>query len=92
MASVQGPLMVTEALKPYSKGGPRVWFVSNIDGIHIAKTLAELKPDTTLFIIASKVCLIQALPVTCSACKEFSQKRCLSTGISRSGTSSVDYF
>lgn len=47
--------MVTEALKPYSKGGPRVWFVSNIDGTHIAKTLAELNPETTLFIVASKV-------------------------------------
>lgn len=47
--------MVTEALKPYSKGGPRVWFVSNIDGTHIAKTLAELNPETALFIIASKV-------------------------------------
>uniref|UniRef100_A0A3P8VWP4 Glucose-6-phosphate isomerase n=1 Tax=Cynoglossus semilaevis TaxID=244447 RepID=A0A3P8VWP4_CYNSE len=49
-----GPLMVTEALKPYSKGGPRVWFVSNIDGTHIAKTLAELNAETALFIIASK--------------------------------------
>ncbi|XP_070762706.1 glucose-6-phosphate isomerase b isoform X3 [Enoplosus armatus] len=49
-----GPLMVTEALKPYSKGGPRVWFVSNIDGTHIAKTLAQLDAETTLFIIASK--------------------------------------
>lgn len=48
--------MVTEALKPYSKGGPRVWFVSNIDGTHMAKTLAELNPETVLFIIASKVC------------------------------------
>ena len=47
--------MVTEALKPYSKGGPRVWFVSNIDGTHIAKTLASLSPETSLFIIASKV-------------------------------------
>lgn len=47
--------MVTEALKPYSKGGPRVWFVSNIDGTHVAKTLAELSAETTLFIIASKV-------------------------------------
>lgn len=53
----QGPLMVTEALKPYSKGGPRVWFVSNIDGTHIAKTLAQLNAETTLFIIASKVYL-----------------------------------
>ncbi|EDM07646.1 glucose phosphate isomerase [Rattus norvegicus] len=49
-----GPLMVTEALKPYSKGGPRVWFVSNIDGTHIAKTLANLNPESSLFIIASK--------------------------------------
>jgi len=47
--------MVTEALKPYSKGGPRVWFVSNIDGTHIAKTLAQLNAETTLFIVASKV-------------------------------------
>ncbi|KAJ0047300.1 hypothetical protein NL108_004556, partial [Boleophthalmus pectinirostris] len=49
-----GPLMVTEALKPYAKDGPRVWFVSNIDGTHIAKTLAQLNAETTLFIIASK--------------------------------------
>lgn len=47
--------MVTEALKPYSKDGPRVWFVSNIDGTHIAKTLAQLNAETTLFIVASKV-------------------------------------
>ncbi|MBN3316620.1 G6PI isomerase, partial [Atractosteus spatula] len=53
-----GPLMVTEALKPYSKGGPRAWFVSNIDGTHMAKTLAELNPETTLFIIASKETLL----------------------------------
>ncbi|KAM6925925.1 glucose-6-phosphate isomerase a [Lycodopsis pacificus] len=49
-----GPLMVTEALKPYSAGGPNVWFVSNIDGTHMAKTLAQLNAETTLFIIASK--------------------------------------
>lgn len=47
--------MVTEALKPYSAEGPRVWFVSNIDGTHIAKTLATLNPESSLFIIASKV-------------------------------------
>ncbi|XP_062246182.1 glucose-6-phosphate isomerase a [Platichthys flesus] len=49
-----GPLMVTEALKPYSSGGPNVWFVSNIDGTHLTKTLAQLDAETTLFIIASK--------------------------------------
>ncbi len=51
----QGPYMVTEALKPYSKGGPNVHFVSNIDGTHLAKTVAGLTPATTMFIVASKV-------------------------------------
>lgn len=54
--------MVTEALKPYSKGGPNVWFVSNIDGTHMAKTLAQLNAETTLFIIASKVRLWTNIP------------------------------
>lgn len=54
--------MVTEALKPYSKGGPNVWFVSNIDGTHMAKTLAQLNAETTLFIIASKVSLNTSNP------------------------------
>lgn len=48
-----GPLMATEALKPYGNG-PRVHFVSNIDGTHIAETLKKLDPETALFIIASK--------------------------------------
>ena len=47
--------MVTEALKPYGKKGLYVHFVSNIDGTHLAKTLATLNPETTLFIVASKV-------------------------------------
>ncbi|XP_068721298.1 glucose-6-phosphate isomerase-like [Montipora capricornis] len=49
-----GPLMVTEALKPYGKEGLHVHFVSNIDGTHLAKTVATLNPETTLFIVASK--------------------------------------
>jgi len=47
--------MVTEALQPYQVG-PNAHFVSNIDGTHMAKTLKNLDPETTLFIIASKVC------------------------------------
>ena len=49
-----GPVMVTEALKPFWKEGLRVFFVSNIDGTHIAETLKKLNPETTLFLIASK--------------------------------------
>lgn len=47
--------MVTEALKPYGKKNLHAHFVSNIDGTHLAKTLAALNPETTLFIVASKV-------------------------------------
>ena len=46
--------MVTEALKPYCNG-PKAHFVSNIDGTHMAETLAKCKPQSTLFIVASKV-------------------------------------
>ncbi|QQS69479.1 glucose-6-phosphate isomerase [Candidatus Saccharibacteria bacterium] len=49
-----GPVMVTEALKFYSKRDLQVHFVSNIDGTHIAETLGRLNPEETLFIIASK--------------------------------------
>lgn len=49
-----GPLMVTEALKPYRYENINVHFVSNIDGTHITETLKGLSPETTLFIIASK--------------------------------------
>ena len=47
--------MVTEALQPYRQQDLNVHFVSNIDGTHLAKTLAKVNPETTLFIIASKV-------------------------------------
>ncbi|XP_038224848.1 glucose-6-phosphate isomerase [Dermochelys coriacea] len=66
-----GPVMVTEALKPYSKGGPRVWFVSNIDGTHIAKTVAELNPETTLFIIASKTFTTQETITNAETAREW---------------------
>ncbi len=49
-----GPLMVTEALKPYWQPGMQVHFVSNVDGTHIAETLKKISPETTLFLIASK--------------------------------------
>lgn len=49
-----GPFMVTEALKPYKKEGVTSHFVSNVDGTHIAETLKNLNPETTLFLIASK--------------------------------------
>lgn len=49
-----GPVMATEALKPYAQEGLNVHYVSNVDGTHIAETLKQLDPETALFIIASK--------------------------------------
>ncbi|MGC8764512.1 MAG: glucose-6-phosphate isomerase [Brevinematia bacterium] len=49
-----GPVMATEALKPYKKPEINPHFVSNVDGTHIAETLKKLNPETTLFIISSK--------------------------------------
>ncbi len=49
-----GPVMVTEALKPYWVEGIETYFVSNVDGTHIAETLKKVTPDETLFLIASK--------------------------------------
>jgi glucose-6-phosphate isomerase len=48
-----GPVMTTLALAPYHDG-PRLHYVSNVDGAHLADTLKALDPETTLFIVASK--------------------------------------
>ena len=48
-----GPAMVTAALAPFADG-PRLHYVSNVDGAHIADTLKGLDPRTTLIIVASK--------------------------------------
>ena len=49
-----GPVMVTEALKPYWVEGIQTYFVSNVDGTHIAETLKKINAEETLFLIASK--------------------------------------
>ena len=56
-----GPVMVTEALKPYWINSPsgdggniETYFVSNVDGTHILETLKKVNAEETLFLIASK--------------------------------------
>nr|MCU0820259.1 glucose-6-phosphate isomerase [Beijerinckiaceae bacterium] len=48
-----GPVMAVEALRPYHDG-PRLHFVSNVDGAHLADVLKGLDPARTLVLIASK--------------------------------------
>ena len=48
-----GPVMVTEALRPYWRQ-VTPHFVSNVDGSDLAEVLKKVHPETTLFIVASK--------------------------------------
>jgi glucose-6-phosphate isomerase len=48
-----GPAMATKALKAWHDG-PRVHFVSNVDGSDIGDTISTLNPATTLFLVVSK--------------------------------------
>lgn len=48
-----GPHMMVEALAPLHDG-PRVHFVSNLDGMHLEQTLRGLDPARTLCIVISK--------------------------------------
>lgn len=49
-----GPAMVCEALSSFAHPRLRAHFVSNVDGADIHRTLQQLDPASTLFIVASK--------------------------------------
>jgi glucose-6-phosphate isomerase len=49
-----GPVMVTEALRPYWRQNWSAEFVSNVDGTDITEKLKRVNPETTLFLVASK--------------------------------------
>jgi glucose-6-phosphate isomerase len=66
-----GPVMVTEALRPYWKEGIQTYFVSNIDGTHMAETLKKVTPDETLFLIASKTFTTQETMTNAHTAREW---------------------
>ena len=66
-----GPAMVTQALTPYGREGPRLHFVSNVDGTHLAETLRPLHPATTLFTIASKTFTTQETMVNARSARDW---------------------
>jgi len=66
-----GPVMVTEALKPYWQEPMQVHFVSNVDGTHMAETLKKLSPETTLFTIASKTFTTQETMTNANTAREW---------------------
>jgi len=66
-----GPAMVTQALAPYAREGPRLHFVSNVDGTHLAETLRPLHPATTLFTVASKTFTTQETMANAESAREW---------------------
>jgi glucose-6-phosphate isomerase len=66
-----GPLMATEALRPYTIHDLHIHYVSNIDENHIINTLEILNPETTLFIIASKSFTTQDTMVNAETAKSW---------------------
>ncbi|MFH2026316.1 MAG: glucose-6-phosphate isomerase, partial [bacterium] len=66
-----GPVMATEALKPYADETLSVHFVSNVDGTHLAETLKVLNPETTLFIVVSKTFTTQETMTNAQSAKDW---------------------
>lgn len=70
-----GPLMVTEALKPYWHEDIQPYFVSNVDGTHMAETLKKVKPERTLFLVASKTFTTQETMTNAHTAREWFLKK-----------------
>jgi glucose-6-phosphate isomerase len=66
-----GPVMVTEALRPYAQEEISAHFVSNVDGTHITETLKKLNPETTLFMVASKTFTTQETMTNAFSAREW---------------------
>lgn len=66
-----GPVMVCEALKPYSKRDLKMHFCSNVDGTHISEILKECNPETTLFLVASKTFTTQETMTNAGTAKQW---------------------
>jgi glucose-6-phosphate isomerase len=66
-----GPAMTCAALRPYIKEGLRLHFLSNIDGHELDATLTGLRPQTTLFIVASKTFTTQETMLNAHAARNW---------------------
>jgi glucose-6-phosphate isomerase len=70
-----GPQMVCKALKPYWVEDIQTFFVSNVDGTDISETLKQLKPERTLFLIASKTFTTQETMTNAFSAREWFLKK-----------------
>ncbi|HEV8691824.1 MAG TPA: glucose-6-phosphate isomerase [Ideonella sp.] len=66
-----GPRMAALALQPFCHPGLRLHFVSNVDGHDITPVLQGLKPERTLFIVASKTFTTQETMANAQVAREW---------------------
>ena len=66
-----GPQMVVPALDAWAHPGLNLHFVSNVDGHDLAPVLRKLKPQHTLFIIASKTFTTQETMANAHAARQW---------------------
>jgi glucose-6-phosphate isomerase len=66
-----GPHLVADALRPYWQPGISAHFVSNVDGTHLAETLRKIKPESTLFCVASKTFTTQETMTNAESAKRW---------------------
>ena len=69
--SYLGPEMVSHALTPYHIKGINAHFVANIDGHDLQATLEKCKPQSTLFLIASKTFTTQETMTNAHSAKQW---------------------
>ena len=70
-----GPLMATEALTPYRHPRLSHYFVSNVDGTHLAEVLKRVQPESALFIVASKTFTTQETLANAQSAREWLVQR-----------------
>lgn len=78
-----GPRMVTRALTPYCKGGPRLHFVANADPADIGSLLPQLNPESTLFLVCSKSFKTQETKLNAEAARTWLQANLPEPDLSR---------
>ncbi len=66
-----GPVMATEALKPFGDRSLRMAYISNVDGTHFAESVRELDAEETLFIVASKTFTTQETMTNAHSAREW---------------------
>lgn len=49
-----GPALLCQALKPYRHANMQIHFISSVDGYMVNDVLADIDPETSLFIVVSK--------------------------------------